>query len=106
MLVPMIISLWFAYLANKYEKGVIEWAIGGAFMTLILNTALLETALLLFSDSLNGSKEHTIYLVTRLTPSIITMVTMVFMGKILISPKSTETTATSSDDSTENHTAN
>jgi hypothetical protein len=98
MLVPMIMSIWFAYLAHKYGKGVIEWALGGAFLTLIVNTVFLEASLLLFSDLLTGSSDLNIYLVTRIAPSIITVVVMLLVGKIFLTAKYSETATPSADD--------
>ncbi len=97
MLVPIIISLWFAYLANKCGKGVIEWALGSAFGSFTLNTALLYVTDTLFSDALAESPEFVGFFVIRLVPAFLTIITMLIIGKIFLAPNISETT---SDDET------
>lgn len=97
MLVPIIIALWFGYLANRCGKGVLEWALAGAFMTSILNYALLNTAALLVPDSIIGSTDFSAYFVVRLIPSILTIIVMLIVGKIFLVaklPKAADAAAT------------
>ena len=97
MLVPIIISLWFAYLANKCGKGVLEWALGSAFGSFTLNTLLIYLADALFADAMAGSPEFAGYFVIRLTPAFLTIITMVIIGKIFLASKIPEVTTADDD---------
>jgi hypothetical protein len=81
MLVPIIISLWFGYLANRCGKGVIEWALAGAFITFTLNTVLLNIAFALLPESMAENTDFGTFFVVRVIPAIITVLVMVVVGK-------------------------
>lgn len=100
MLVPIIIALWFGYLANRCGKGVLEWALAGAFLTFILNTALLNVAVLLVPDSIIESTDFSAYFIVRIIPAILTIIVMLIVGKIFLIAKLPKAADASAADST------
>jgi hypothetical protein len=86
MIFPIIIAIWFGYLAMKFGRNIILWALGGAILTFVVNTILANFGILLVTGSLAGPIEYDTNIMIRIITAILTIVIVVNISIVSFRP--------------------